>query len=134
MQKDWNQELQHFNYFQDIIRHNIRRYEAEFKQYHAQAQELHKAINSGDIELYNQLMTTSSIEEHAETSLRKNLAALQKPYFGRIDYTDYCTNREEQIYIGKNGIFQNPVFRSLPQGSCGRNRQYKNRSAAPYYA
>lgn len=109
MQKDWNQELQHFNYCQDIIRHNIRRYEAEFKQYHAQAQELHKAINSGDIELYNQLMTTSSIEEHAETSLRKNLAALQKPYFGRIDYTDYCTNREEQIYIGKNGIFQNRI-------------------------
>ena len=107
MQKDWNQELQHFDYCQSIIRHNIRRYETEFEDYHSQTQELHKAINSGDVELYNQLMTASSLEEHAGESLRKNLAALQKPYFGRIDYTDHCVEQEEQVYIGKNGIFKN---------------------------
>lgn len=107
MQKDWTQELQHFDDCQNIIRHNIRRYETEFELYHTQSQELHKAINSGDVELYNQLMTASSMEEHAANSLRKNLAALEKPYFGRIDYTDYSVNREEQVYIGKNGVFKN---------------------------
>ncbi len=107
MQKDWNQELEHFDYCQNIIRHNVRRYEAEYDEYHEQTQELHKAINSGDIELYNQLMTASSMEEHAEQSLRKNLAALQKPYFGRIDYTDHSVEKDEQVYIGKNGVFKN---------------------------
>lgn len=107
MQKDWNQELQHFDYCQNIIRHNVRRYEAEYEDYHNQTQELHKAINSGDIELYNQLMTASSMEEHAEQSLRKNQAALQKPYFGRIDYTDLSMDQNEQVYIGKNGVFKN---------------------------
>lgn len=107
MQKDWNQELEHFDYCQNIIRHNVRRYEAEYNEYHEQTQELHKAINSGDIELYNQLMTASSMEEHAEQSLRKNQAALQKPYFGRIDYTDHSVEKDEQVYIGKNGVFKN---------------------------
>ncbi len=107
MQKDWNQELQHFEYCQNIIRQNVRRYEAEYEEYHNQTQELHKAINSGDIELYNQLMTASSMEEHAEQSLRKNQSAFQKPYFGRIDYTDHSVEQEEQVYIGKNGVFKN---------------------------
>lgn len=107
MQKDWNQEQQHFDYCQKIIRENIRQYKAEFENFHQQTLELHKALNSGDVELYNQLMTASSLEEHAGQSLRKNLAAMQKPYFGRIDYTDCALEREEQIYIGKNGIFKN---------------------------
>lgn len=107
MQKDWNQEQEHLDYCQTIIQKNIRQYEREFNTYHSQTQELHKAINSGDIELYNQLMTASSLEEHAGQSLRKNLAAMKKPYFGRIDYTDHTLEQEEQIYIGKNGIFEN---------------------------
>ena len=107
MQKDWNQELTHFAYCQDIIQQNITRYEAEYTERHEQAQELYKAINSGDVELYNQLMTTTSLEEHAAQSLRTNLAALQKPYFGRIDYTDHSVERPEQVYIGKNGVFKN---------------------------
>ncbi len=107
MQKDWNEELSHFTYCQDIIQQNITHYEAEYTERHEQAQELYKAINSGDVELYNQLMTTTSLEEHAAQSLRKNLAALQKPYFGRIDYTDHSVERPEQVYIGKNGVFKN---------------------------
>ena len=107
MQKDWNEELSHFTYCRDIIQQNITHYEAEYTERHEQAQELYKAINSGDVELYNQLMTTTSLEEHAAQSLRKNLAALQKPYFGRIDYTDHSVERSEQVYIGKNGVFKN---------------------------
>ncbi len=107
MQKDWQEEQLHFTRCQDIIRHNIRHYEAEYDERHAQTQELFKAINSGDVELYNQLMTTSSLEEHAAQALRKNTAALQKPYFGRIDYKDCTTDRNEKVYIGKNGVFKN---------------------------
>ena len=107
MQKDWQEEQIHFAHCQDIISENIRQYETEYEERHTQAQELYKAINSGDVELYNQLMTATSLEEHAAQSLRKNTAALQKPYFGRIDYTDKALEQDERIYIGKNGVFQN---------------------------
>ena len=126
MQKDWQEEQLHFAHCQDIIRHNIKQYETEFEARHTEAAELYKAINSGDVELYNQLMTATSLEEHAAQSLRKNTAALQKPYFGRIDYTDKTLEQDEQIYIGKNGIFQNhPNFFLLQM----KLLTYKNASA-----
>lgn len=106
-EQDMRQEQLHFQECLDIIGQNVTRYEQEYEQRHAQVQELYKAINSGDVELYNQLMTASSLEEHAAASLRKNRAAQDKPYFGRIDYTEKATDLEQQVYIGKNGVFRN---------------------------
>lgn len=100
-------ELTHFHMCQSIIRGNITRYEEEYESRHSQVQELYKAVNSGDVELYNQLMTAASLEEQAASGLRKNTAALEKPYFGRIDYLDCKEQRQEQVYIGKNGVFRN---------------------------
>lgn len=100
-------EQLHFQECLDIIGQNVTRYEQEYEQRHAQVQELYKAINSGDVELYNQLMTASSLEEHAAASLRKNRAAQDKPYFGRIDYRENAAELEQQVYIGKNGVFRN---------------------------
>lgn len=104
--QDMRQEQLHFQECLDIIGQNVTRYEQEYEQRHAQVQELYKAINSGDVELYNQLMTASSLEEHAAASLRKNRAAQDKPYFGRIDYTENATELQQQVYIGKNGVFR----------------------------
>lgn len=106
-EQEMRQEQLHFQECLDIIGQNVTRYQQEYEQRHAQVQELYKAINSGDVELYNQLMTTSSLEEHAASSLRKNRAAFDKPYFGRIDYTECASELEQQVYIGKNGVFRN---------------------------
>jgi len=105
-EQDMRQEQLHFQECLDIIGQNVARYEQEYEQHHAQVQELYKAINSGDVELYNQLMTASSLEEHAAASLRRNRAAQDKPYFGRIDYTENATKLQQQVYIGKNGVFR----------------------------
>lgn len=108
---DQDQEMRleqlHFQECLEIIGQNVEKYEQEYEQRHAQVQELYKAINSGDVELYNQLMTASSLEEHAAASLRKNRAAQDKPYFGRIDYTETASELDLQVYIGKNGVFRN---------------------------
>lgn len=106
-ERDMQQEQLHFQECLEIIGQNVAKYELEFEQRHTQVQELYKAVSSGDVELYNQLMTTSSLEEHAANSLRKNRAALDKPYFGRIDYTESDAKLEQQVYIGKNGVFRN---------------------------
>lgn len=100
-------ELQHLNMCLEVIRSNILQYEKDYQERHAQVQTLFKAINGGDVELYNQLMTAASLEVQAEQALRKNNAAAIKPYFGRIDYVDLEEERKEQVYIGKNGVFQN---------------------------
>lgn len=101
------QEQLHFQECLDIIVRNVIKYQQEYEQRHTQVQELYKAINSGDVELYNQLMTASSLEEHAAASLRKNRAAQDKPYFGRIDFTEKASDLEQRVYIGKNGVFRN---------------------------
>lgn len=106
-QKDYLKEQAHFNECLELIERNIASYEAEYEARHQETQRLFKAMKSGDPELYNQAMTSASLEEHAEGQLRKNRAALQQPYFGRIDYQEKDRGGEQQVYIGKNGIFRN---------------------------
>jgi DNA helicase-2/ATP-dependent DNA helicase PcrA len=103
----WQEELTHFQYCIRIIAGNIANYEAEYENWHKQVQELYRSLSEGDIELYNRLMTATSLQEQAATGLRKNKAALQKPYFGRIEYRDVELDRMESNYIGKNGVFLN---------------------------
>lgn len=108
-EKDLKEEQLHFDDCRAIIRSNVNRYESEYEERHKQVQSLYKAINSGDVELYNQLMTAVSLQDQAGAGLRKNRAALEKPYFGRIDYLDKKLEREEKVYIGKNGVFRNRI-------------------------
>lgn len=105
-QKDYEQEMTHFQECVDLIQNNIVGYEAEYEKLHRETARLFKAMKS-EPELYNQAMTSASLEEHAANQLRKNQAALKQPFFGRIDYKEQDREREEQVYIGKNGIFRN---------------------------
>jgi len=103
--KEWKMELAHFDECLKLIDSNIVHYEAEYEDRHEQTKKLFKALQSGDVELYNQLMTSASLEQHAANQLRKNQAARKQPFFGRIDYTEEASKKEECVYIGKNGIF-----------------------------
>ncbi len=105
--KEWNTEQEHFDRCRALIAQNIAVYETEAEGRHKETQELFKAVQAGDTELYDQLMTSASLEEHAYNQLRKNKAAYEKPYFGRIDYKDIGLEKEEKVYIGKNGVFRN---------------------------
>ena len=107
MEKDWLKEQEHFDSCLKLIEDNIVRYEKECDERHQETQELFKAIQGGNEELYNQMMTSASLEDHAANQLRKNRAAALVPYFGRIDYREELTDKEARIYIGKNGIFRN---------------------------
>ncbi len=108
-QLDWLEEQAHFDECLSLIHRNIAVYEKEYEEKHAETVELFKAMKSGDDKLYDQAMTTASLEEHAANQLRKNRAALRQPFFGRIDYLEYANEKEAKIYIGKNGIFRNQI-------------------------
>ena len=74
-QNEYKQEHQHFDECRALILENTIKYEAEFEERHQKTQELFKAMQGGDVELYNQMMTSASLEEHAANQLRKNRAA-----------------------------------------------------------
>ncbi len=99
-------EMAHLKECLELIKRNVVFYEKENEERHAETTQLLKAMKSGDIELYNQAMTAASLEAHAANQLRKNRAALKQPYFGRIDYRE-GEYRQQEVYIGKNGIFRN---------------------------
>ena len=106
-EQEYKQELKHFDNTRQIVKGNISAYEAEYEKRHLETAELLKALHGGDVELYDRMVTSRSLEENAENQLRKNRAAWLRPYFGRIDYTDSSLAKEESLYIGKNGIFKN---------------------------
>lgn len=61
--KEWNTEQEHFDRCRALIAQNIAVYETEAEGRHKETQELFKAVQAGDAELYDQLMTSASLEE-----------------------------------------------------------------------
>lgn len=94
----------HLEQCRELIKENIRHYEEQAGMLRRQTRELFAAVTSGNSELYDQLIVAQEVQEHNEGQLKKNKTALQKPYFGRIDYQEGTNEGAEQLYIGKNGI------------------------------
>lgn len=98
------EEQEYFDRCREVIRQNIVLYEEKAEKGKKETEELYAAVSSGDMELYDQLIVSRDMQEHNENMLRKNKAAFQKPYFGRVDYKETETGQEESLYIGKNGV------------------------------
>ena len=98
------EEKKHLKECQLIIAENIRKYETQYEQRHKEYQALYKEVQSGNVELYDQLFTAQSLQEHTQNQLQKNRAAMDKPFFGRIDYKNLDERLVESIYIGKHGV------------------------------
>ena len=92
----------------DIIQGNIRHYEKRVEEVKQETDELNDRITPRDRELNSQMFIQLSIStamlEHVSNELRKNKAAADKAYFGRIDYQETKSGLEESLYIGKNGV------------------------------
>lgn len=107
MDREFLQEEMHLEKCLDVIRKNILQYEEKEKKYRKEITELFQAVRKGEGDSYGQLTAGQNILEHTRNSLRKNRAALDKTYFGRIDYYDKTWHSQETCYIGKNGITEN---------------------------
>lgn len=101
------EELAHFKECKEVIKENIKTYEKKVQAGKQETEDLFAAVAAGDVELYNQLIVSKDMLFHNENALRKNRAALEKPYFGRVDYKEEGSGQEEKLYIGKNGVTKN---------------------------
>jgi len=101
-------ENQHLQETMDIIHGNIAHYEQRVIEVKQETDELNDKITPRDRELNSQMFIQLSIStamlEHVSNELRKNKAAADKAYFGRIDYQETKSGLEESLYIGKNGV------------------------------
>lgn len=102
--EEMHQEMQHFHECREIIARNVDLYRKQVDERHKEYQTLFKEVQSGNVELYDQLFTAQSLEEHSKNMLHRNEAALDKPFFGRIDYKNLDERLCESIYIGKHGV------------------------------
>lgn len=104
VQNERQQEEKHFQECREIIRSNILMYEQQVEKRREETQALFDEVQSGNVELYDQMFTSKSLEEHSRNQLIKNQAAYERPFFGRIDYKNLDESLQESIYIGKYGV------------------------------
>ena len=74
-------EEEHLQECRKQIAQNVHMYEEQVEQRHQQTQALIKAVQSGNVELYDQMFTSQSLEEHSRNQLSHNQAAYEKPFF-----------------------------------------------------
>lgn len=133
LSSEWEIEEKRLKQTVEVIQFNVDKYTEELKKVRAETKELYDNYRSSNPELHNDLVIGLSMQTDIERSLFKNLAALKKPFFGRIDYQEKSSmhlggaikegkevtegkndmneitttqNESEQfsLYIGKNGV------------------------------
>lgn len=107
-QEEWKKEEAHLISCEDVIQSNIDTLTAQVKGMQEQTKEMYDNYRSNNPELHNELVVGMDLQSQAEKSLLKNLLAKDKPYFGRIDYTEHGEEKEFSLYIGKNGVMKSP--------------------------
>lgn len=107
LQSEWQEEEEHLQNCIDIIQHNIDVYSQKLKEISAETKELYDNYRSNNPELHNDLVIGLDFKGLMERTLNKNLLSRNKPYFGRIDYTELPDHKKLSLYIGKNGVYKN---------------------------
>lgn len=106
---EWQAEKKHLDECRRLIASNIKEYELQYEKLRKETKELFNEVQGGNVELYDQLLTSRSLEEHSLNRLKNNRAAYDKPFFGRLDYRNLNERLFESIYIGKHGIMKDKV-------------------------
>ncbi|MDF2942016.1 MAG: ATP-dependent helicase rep [Herbinix sp.] len=100
-------EEKHLEKCVKIIKQNIEDYLQKYKEVNEETKELYDNYRSNNPELHNDLVIGLDMKSKMERTLDKNLLALKKPYFGRIDYKEVDDKENYSLYLGKNGIRKN---------------------------
>lgn len=113
LRSEWEREEEHLKECVKIIQYNVETQSLELAKVRAETKEMYDNYRSDNPELHNDLVIGLSMQTDLDRSLSKNLAALKKPFFGRIDYRELGMEVREgeedekkqfSLYIGKNGV------------------------------
>ena len=102
-------EEQHLAECLTVIRANIEKYQAEEAVLGGNIKEMFAHYHDDNPEMYIELANSITRKDSVSKALRKNLKALVKPYFGRIDYDDIELGRKSSLYLGKNSVAKSNI-------------------------
>lgn len=97
-------EEQHLKETLEIIRKNVEHYAEEVALLRTDIDDMQAHFHDDNPELINTLENTYTMYDSQNRTLERNIRALKKPYFGRIDFYDETLHVDEAFYIGKCGI------------------------------
>lgn len=99
-------EEKHLEQSVKVIQANIDKYTEQKNVMAAEIKELYDHYHSDSPEIYTELSNKTTMHDSVKLALDKNMRALAKPYFGRIDYQDLDEGSANSIYIGKHGVMR----------------------------
>lgn len=102
-------EEQHLSDCLAVVRANIDKYQAEEAVLGGSIKEMFAHYHDDNPEMYIELANSITRKDSVSKALRKNLKALVKPYFGRIDYDDLELGRKSCLYLGKNSVAKSNI-------------------------
>ena len=88
-----------------VIRDNIAAYEKDVSVLGEEIQDMYQRYHDNDPEIFTELSNSITMHENMKQALSKNLRALKKAYFGRIDIRE-AGRTQETFYIGKGGVMK----------------------------
>lgn len=90
-----------------IVENNCAAFRDEVAKMRADIEQMQEHFHEGDVELWVTLNNTITMHDNTLRALARNERARNKPYFGRIIFTDRERNTKESLYIGRGGINRN---------------------------
>ena len=81
--REWQQEEAHLKACRALIASNIDVYERQLAERQKETKALFDEVQSGNVELYDQMMTSKSLEEHSYNQLHKN-QLMKSPSLGEL--------------------------------------------------
>ncbi len=99
-------EKEHLFQVYEVVEQNVAKYEKEVSKMSSEIDSLLAHFHDDNAELYTILNNSITQNDFTKKALFRNRQALKKAYFGRIDYRENGSNRDETIYIGKGSIFR----------------------------
>lgn len=97
-------EWQHFDETMLLLRENKALLTEQIEQLKGRLLQLQQEGRPSDKNFHNLLIVNQNQLRQYEENLEKHKAALECPYFGRVDFQDLNENSFETLYIGKHGI------------------------------
>ena len=96
-----------------VIHANMEDYGRQVRDMKADIDEMLEHYHDNDVEVYTILTNTITMHDYMKRALQRNEKALDKPYFGRIDFHDQATGLEESLYIGRGGIARDTTHQEV---------------------
>lgn len=100
------EEEQHLEYCVKVVQKNVDYYQKKADIMGAKIKEMYDNYRSASPEMHNELVIEIGMREQIVATLKKNKMALEKPYFGRVDYQDKEDKVSHTFYLGKNAVMK----------------------------